>query len=480
MPKAYDAVVVGSGPNGLAAAITLARAGRAVLVVEGKETIGGGMRSAEVTWPGFVSDICSAVHPLGLASPFMRSLPLAEHGLAWIQPELPLAHPLDGGDAVAVECSVAATAEGLGADGTAYRRLMQPLVDRWPAIVGDVLGPLRMPRDPLAFGRFGLGAIMPATLLARGWYQGSEARALLAGMAAHSMLPLKRPVTGGFGLLLGLLAHGVGWPVARGGSQAIADAMASYLRSLGGEIRTGWMVADVDELPQAGAYLFDITPRQLLRIAGRRLPVGYRRTLGRFRYGPGVFKIDYALDGPIPWAAEACRRAGTVHVGGTLEEIAAAEQEVWQGKHPERPFVLLAQQSLFDSSRAPAGKQVAWAYCHVPHGSTLDMTESIEGQVERFAPGFRDSILARSTRTAMQMEDYNPNYVGGDINGGVQDLWQQYTRPAARWVPYSTPNPQIYICSSSTPPGGGVHGMCGFHAAQAVLARVGEGGGSRG
>ncbi len=475
MPEAYDAVIVGSGPNGLAAATTLARAGRSVLVVEGKDTIGGGMRSAEVCLTGFVGDICSAVHPLGLASPFMRSLPLAEHGLVWIQPDLPLAHPLDGGEAVVVERSVAATAEGLGADGPAYRRLMQPLVDRWPAIVDDVLGPLRVPRDPLAFGRFGLGAIMPATLLAHGWYRGREARALLAGMAAHSMLPLQRPITGGFGLLLGLLAHAVGWPVAKGGSQAIADALAGYLRSLGGEIRTGWMVEDVDELPRAGAYLFDITPRQLIRIAGHRLPAGYRRSLERFRYGPGVFKIDYALHGPIPWAAAACSRAGTVHVGGTLEEIASAEQEVWRGRHSERPFVLLAQQSLFDTSRAPAGKQVAWAYCHVPHGSTEDMTEAIERQVERFAPGFRDMIMARSTRTAMQMEAYNPNYVGGDINGGVQDIWQQYTRPVARWVPYSTPDPRIYICSSSTPPGGGVHGMCGYYAAQAVLARGGVG-----
>lgn len=475
MPEAFDAVVVGSGPNGLAAAITLARAGRSVLVVEGKETIGGGMRSAEVTRPGFVSDICSAVHPLGLASPFMRSLPLAEHGLAWIQPDLALAHPLEGGMAVAVERTVVATAEGLGRDGTAYRRLMQPLVDRWPAIVEDVLGPLRVPRHPLAFGRFGLGAMMPATLLAHGWYRGQQARALLAGMAAHSMLPLQRPITGGFGLLLGLLAHAVGWPVAKGGSQAIADALAGYLRSLGGEIRTGWMVEDVDELPRAGAYLFDITPRQLIRIAGHRLPAGYRRSLERFRYGPGVFKIDYALHGPIPWAAAACSRAGTVHVGGTLEEIASAEQEVWRGRHSERPFVLLAQQSLFDTSRAPAGKQVAWAYCHVPHGSTEDMTEAIERQVERFAPGFRDMIMARSTRTAMQMEAYNPNYVGGDINGGVQDIWQQYTRPVARWVPYSTPDPRIYICSSSTPPGGGVHGMCGYYAAQAVLARGGVG-----
>ncbi len=469
MGEAYDAVIIGSGPNGLAAAITLARAGRSVLVIEGRDTIGGGMRTAELTLPGFRHDICSAVHPLGMGSPFFRDLPLEQHGLRWIQPVAPLAHPLDHGEAVVLERSFDATAAYLGRDAAAYRRLMQPLAERWQEILADLLGPLSIPSHPLSFARFGAGAILPAATLARAWFRGARARALFAGLSGHSIMPLERPLTAAYGLMLGLLAHGVGWPMPAGGSQAIADALASYLRSLGGEIRTGWWVQRLDELPPASAYLFDITPKNLLRIAGDALPPGYRRTLSRYRYGPGVFKLDYALDGPVPWRNPAVGRGGTVHVGGTLAEIAASERDAWQGRHAERPFVLVVQPSLCDPSRAPAGRHVLWAYCHVPNGSTVDMTAAIEGQIERFAPGFRDCILARHAMNAAQMEQYNPNYVGGDINSGVQDLFQHFTRPAVRLSPYTTPNPRIFLCSSATPPGGGVHGMCGYWAAHAVM-----------
>jgi phytoene dehydrogenase-like protein len=468
----YDAVIVGSGPNGLAAAISLARAGRSVLVIEGRDTVGGGMRTAELTLPGFRHDICSAVHPLGMGSPFFRDLPLEQHGLRWIQPDAPLAHPLDHGEAVVLDRSFDATAAYLGRDAAAYRRLIAPLAERWQEILGDLLGPLSVPSHPVAFARFGAGAILPAAALARAWFRGQRARALFAGLAAHSIMPLQRPLTAAYGLMLGLLAHGVGWPMPAGGSQAIADALASYRHSLGGEIRTGWWVRSLAELPPADAYLFDITPRDLINIAGDALPSGYQRTLRRYRYGPGVFKLDYALDGPIPWRNPAVARGGTVHVGGTLEEIVASEQDAWQGRHAEQPFVLVVQSSLFDPSRAPAGKHTAWAYCHVPNGSTVDMTATVESQIERFAPGFRDRILARHAMNAMQMEQYNPNYVGGDINSGVQDLFQHFTRPAVRVSPYTTPNPRIFLCSSATPPGGGVHGMCGYWAAQAALRQV--------
>ncbi len=466
----YDAVIIGSGPNGLAAAITLAQAGQRALIVEAKATPGGGMRTQELTLPSFKHDICSAIHPLGIASPFFRNLPLADYGLEWILPPVSLAHPLDGGDAVAVTTSLDGTAAELGPDGRAWRLLFGPIVAQWENALDDLLAPLHFPRHPLLYAGYALPMVAPATLLARTLFRGERARAVIAGMAGHSVLPLERPPTGAFGLLLTLLAQTVGWPVARGGSQAIADALVRYAQSLGVELVCGWEVADLGELPPARAYLFDTAPKGLLRIAGERLPAGYRRQLERYRYNPGVFKIDWALDGPIPWTAAACSQSATVHIGGTLDEIAASERAVWRGEHPARPYVLLAQQSLFDPTRAPAGKQVAWAYCHAPNGSTVDMTVAIEQQVERFAPGFRDRILARATRHAAAMEAYNPNYVGGDINGGVQDLFQHFTRPGLNLTPYRTPAKGIYLCSSSTPPGGGVHGMCGYYAAQVVLA----------
>lgn len=474
MSTHYDAIVIGSGPNGLAAAITIARAGHSVLVLEARDTIGGGMRSQELTLPGFVNDVCSAIHPLGVASPFMRTLPLDQYGLTWIYPSAELAHPLDDGTAALLERSIAQTIATLDGDAAAYQGLMAPLVADWSILADAFLGPLRpqLLRHPFVAAHFGLEAIRSARALAEEKFRGERARALFAGMSAHSMLSLEQPPSAAFGLILGILGHVVGWPLPRGGSQRIADAMGSYLLSLGGEIVTGVEVKSLDNLPPARAYLCDVTPRQLLRMAGDCLPTSYQHQLQHYRYGPGVFKIDFALDGPIPWKAEACLRAGTVHVGGTLAEITAAERAVSHAEIPEKPFVLVAQQSLFDPTRAPADKHTGWAYCHVPNGSTCDMTQRIESQIERFAPGFRDRILARHVFTAAELEQYNSNYIGGDINGGIQDFWQLFTRPTIRLVPYSTPNKSIYICSSSTPPGGGVHGMSGYFAAQAALQAV--------
>jgi phytoene dehydrogenase-like protein len=477
----HDAIVVGSGPNGLAAAIALARAGRSVLVVEGRDTIGGGLRTEELTLPGFLHDTCSAIHPLGVASPFMRSLPLAEHGVEWIHPPAPLAHPLDDGTAVVLERSVDETAAGLGVDGDAWRKLLGPLVDASEALVEGALAPIasRPPRHPLAMARFGLHALRSATGLARGRFEGERARALFAGNAAHAMLPLEARATASFGLILAMLGHAVGWPLPRGGSQQVANAMASYLGSLGGELETGRQVESLDELVAQShkpLVLLDVTPRQLLALAGDRLDGRYRRALERYRYGPGVVKLDYALSAPVPWTAPACARAATVHVGGTLEEIAAAEALVARGGVPERPYVLVAQQSLFDPSRAPAGRHTLWAYTHVPHGSGSSTTEeavvAMEAQLERFAPGFRELVLARSVLGPAELEARNPNYVGGDINGGSAELRQLFARPVASPTPYRTPLDGVYLCSSSTPPGGGVHGMCGVHAARAALRRA--------
>ena len=469
--SSYDAVVVGSGPNGLAAAITIAQAGRSVLVLEANETIGGGARSEELTLPEFVHDTCSAIHPMAVSSPFFSTLPLSEHGLRWIFPPASVAHPLDDGTAIVLERSVEATSEALGADSSGYRKLMGPLVSDWDKLAPSILGPLRVPKHPLLLARFGVKAVRSARSVATHQFRGERARALFAGLAAHSMLPLEKRMSAAFGLVLGITGHAVGWPLPRGGSQNIADSLASYLRSLGGEIVASRRVESVDELPEARAILFDITPRQLIRIVGDRFPSRYRRSLERYRYGPGVFKMDWALSDPIPWKAEGCSRAATVHVGGSMAEIGASESAVWRGEPTDKPFVLVAQQSLFDPTRAPAGKHTAWAYCHVPNGSSFDMAEVIESQIERFAPGFRDCILARSVMSPERIEERNANYVGGDINGGVQDLGQLFTRPTFRRVPYSTPASGIYICSSSTPPGGGVHGMCGYYAARAALRR---------
>jgi phytoene dehydrogenase-like protein len=469
MTGAPDAVVVGAGPNGLAAAIELARAGRSVLVCERNETIGGGARTAELTLPGYRHDICSAIHPLAVGSPFLRSLPLADHGLELLEPEVQAAHPLDGGAAAVLHRSLAETAAGLGPDGDAYARLMRPFVDNWDGLGPIVLGAPRPPRHPLLAARFAVAGVRGVAGLATRRFRYDAARALLGGMGAHSFRPLHRPPTAAFALVLLALGHVGGWPVARGGSQAISDAMASYLRSLGGEIRTGFEVRSLGDLPAARALLFDVTPRQLVAICGDALPGRYTHALRRYRYGAGVFKVDYALSGPVPWTADACRRAGTVHLGGTLPEVAASEAAVVAGRHPERPFVLVGQQSLVDPGRAPEGKQTLWAYCHVPNGSRVDMTAAIEGQIERFAPGFRDVVLERAVRGPAALEAENPNYVGGDINGGAADLRQMIARPAARITPYTTPNPRVFLCSSSTPPGGGVHGMCGYHAARAAL-----------
>jgi phytoene dehydrogenase-like protein len=471
--------VVGAGPNGLAAANVLARAGRPVTLIEGAETVGGGCRSEELTLPGYVHDTCSTVHALALASPFLGSLPLAQHGLELAHPDAPLAHPLDDGSAVVLERSVEETARGLGPDAQAYRRLFDPLVRDADQLVREILGPLRAPRHPLLLARFGANALRSATGLARARFRGERARALLGGCCAHSMLSLRTPASAAFGIVLALSAHRVGWPVARGGSQRMADALAAYLRACGGDIQTRRWVESLGEIAGASATLLDVTPRQFLKLAGTRLPDRYAARLARYRYGPGVFKLDWALDGPIPWRAPEVSRAGTVHLGGTLDEMAAAEEAVSRGQHPARPFVLLVQPTLFDPSRAPAGKHTAWAYCHVPSGSPRDMTEAIETQVERFAPGFKDLIAARSAMGPAEVERRNPNYVGGDINGGVQDLRQLFTRPVARPVPYSTPVDGLYMCSSSTPPGGGVHGMCGYFAARAALRRTGSRGGRR-
>lgn len=466
----YDAVVVGSGPNGLAAGIRLAQRDLSVLVLEAGHTPGGGVRSAELTLPGFVHDICSAVHPFGQTSPFFRHLPLEKYGLRWVEAEVPLAHPLEQGRVACLLRSVKTTADCLARDGGAYQNILSPLVRGWESLQPELLRPLvHWPAHPLLLARFGVLGLRSAQSLALSRFSSEPARALFAGLAAHSFLPLDSAGSAAFGLVLAAAGHAGGWPFPRGGAQEISNALAAHFRALGGEIATGCPVDSVDELPLARAILLDVTPRQVLRLAGHKLPASYRQRLSRYRYGPGVFKLDYALDAAIPWRAEACRRAGTVHVAGSLPEVAMAERDVWLGRVPEKPFVMVAQPTLFDPTRAPEGKHVAWVYCHAPNGSKADMTETVERQIERFAPGFRDCILARRTISCEELERHNANLVGGDISGGSNDLRQLIARPVFSRSPYRTPVPGFYLCSASTPPGGGVHGMCGFHAAETVL-----------
>ncbi|MCY3904362.1 MAG: NAD(P)/FAD-dependent oxidoreductase [Caldilineaceae bacterium] len=473
MPS-YDAIVVGSGPNGLAAAITFARAGRSVLLIESRDSLGGGTRTAELTLPGFRHDVCAAIHPLAPGSPFLSTLPLERFGVEWVQPDIPVAHPLDDGTAVGLYRSLEQTASSIGMDGRNWVRLFGPLAADWPKLAPVLLGPHPLTVHLGALVRFGLAGVWPARLLSPLLFGEERARALFAGLVAHSLLDFRQPFTSSFGLVLGILGHAVGWPFPRGGSQAIADAMGAYLRALGGDIVAGWPVRSLDELPSSRTVLLDVAPRQVVRLAGTRLPPAYLRRLERFRYGPGVFKVDYALSEPVPWRAEICRDAGTVHLGGTLAEIAASEEAACGGRIPERPYVLVAQHSRFDTTRAPAGKHTLWAYCHTPHGSTVDMAPAIEAQIERFAPGFQDTVQARAALNSADLERYNPNYVGGNISSGANDFRQLWTRPMLRFPPYSTPVRGLYLCSSSTPPGAGVHGMCGYNAARAALTQLQE------
>jgi phytoene dehydrogenase-like protein len=468
-----DAVVVGSGPNGLAAAITLARAGHSVLVLEANATIGGGARSAELTLPGFLHDVCSAVHPLAAGSPFFTTLPLERSGLMWIQPEIPLAHPLDDGSAACLHQDIDRTAEQLAGDSRAYRRLMKPLVPHWENLANEFLQPmLHLPRHPVILAHFGILGLCPTTLLAKFLFKNEPARALFAGIAAHSFLPLEAPVSSAFGLVLGLAGHVVGWPIPRGGSKQIANALANHLRELGGKIQINRRIENLDDLPKSRAVLLDVSVWEFLRIAGNQLPSAYRRRLESFRHGPGIFKIDYALSEPVPWKAEVCRLAGTIHLGGGIDQIAAAERDVARGKIPERPFTLVVQQSLFDETRAPKGHHTLWAYCHVPFDCKMDMSEKIESQIERFAPGFLDCILARHKLSAADLGRSNPNLAGGDISGGATNLMQLIARPILSPTPYRTPLHGVYLCSASTPPGGGVHGMCGYHGARAAARDI--------
>lgn len=467
----YDAVVVGAGPNGLAAAITLQQAGLSVLLLEGKATIGGGMRSEALTLPGFIHDVCSAVHPLAAVSPFFSTLTLPQYGLEWLYPEIAAAHPFDNGSAAALFSSVAETAAQSPGDAPAYVKLMEPLLASWQQLLPEMLGPLRVPPSP-AMMRFGLHGLRAASSMARKQFKTPVMRGLLAGMAAHSMQPLSNAGTAAIALALLLCGHAAGWPVPKGGAQQLANALGSCFTAMGGTIETGVMVQSLQQLPSAHAVLLDVTPAQLLRMAGHNLSAFYSWQLQRYRYGMGVFKIDWALEGEVPFANELCRRAGTVHLGNTMEEIAVSENAVWKGRTSQEPFVLLSQPSIIDASRAPEGKQAVWGYCHVPGGSREDMTGAIEAQVERYAPGFRERILQRHVMNTAAMEQYNPNYIGGDINGGVQSIDQLFTRPALRYSPYRTSEKGLYLCSSSTPPGGGVHGMCGYHAAQRALKDI--------
>ena len=466
------AIIVGSGPNGLSAAVALARAGVRVTVFEAAREVGGSTRTQELTLPGFRHDVGAAVLPLGIASPFFRSLPLGQHGLRWIEPEVPLAHPLEGGIAVGLLHSLDATCDLLGEDGPAWRKLVEPTVKAWPALIGDALSPLlRWPGVPFKMARFGLHALMSAVRVSQLTFKTQAGKALFAGLAGHANMPLHFAASAGPGLVLGAAAHATGWPIAQGGSQTVAFALASLLQELGGEIITGHRVKSLEEFASADAVLLDVTPQQFLSMAGDAMSAADRKPYERFHRGPGVCKVDWALSRPISWTAELCRRAGTVHIGASHDEIVTSELDAWNGRASARPYILLSQPSLFDATRAPAGKHTAWAYCHVPNATQRDFTADIESQIERFAPGFAATVLARSTHTAPQMEDWNPNLLGGDVTGGAMTLPQIIRRPTL--PPYRTPLKGVFLCSSSTPPGGGVHGMCGFGAAVAAAADMG-------
>lgn len=465
----HDVVIVGAGPNGLAAAIRMALAGRSVHLIEANDSVGGAARTEELTLPGFKHDSFSGIYPLGVGSPFFSSLPLEEHGLRWVHSPAPLAHPFDDGSAAVLERSLDDMRGGAGRDLARYRSLVGPFVDAWDRLIADLMTPLRLPRHPLLLARFARHAIRSAEAVSRRSLDGDRIGALFAGSAAHAALPLGCTASAAYGMVLNVAAHAVGWPLARGGGGSITRALESYLRSLGGEISTGWRVRSLDELPPARAVMLNLTPRQILSVAGDRLPSAYRSELARFRYGPGAYKVDWALDGPIPWRAAECRRAATVHLCGSLEELLASERLAWEGRTADRPFVLIAQPSVFDPTRAPTGKHTAWGYCHVPNGWAGDMTPAIEAQVERFAPGFRDLVLARHVSGPADLERRDANLVGGDVNGGAGDLRQLFFRPALRANPHTTPVRGLFVCSASTPPGGAVHGMCGFNAAEAAI-----------
>jgi len=468
----YDAIIIGAGPNGLSAGIFLRQKGFQVLILEANETVGGGTRTAELTLPGFHHDVCSAIHPLGALSPYFQQLDLEKYGLEWVSPKVSVAHPLDGEPAVILSKSIEETAANLGIDKDRYQRLITPLADHFDWLVADSLKPLGIPKHPFFLTKFGIKAALPATLFAKLFFKGDRAKALFAGCAGHSILPFEKMFTSALGLVFLASGHVIDWPVAKGGSQSISNALLKCYLSLGGKIEYSHKVTDLVQLPTARAYLFDTDPKQLSTIAKTALPESYRKRLNKYNYGAGTFKIDYALSEKIPWIDKRCADASTVHLGGTIEEITRGEAAAWKGKYEEQPYVLVAQQSHFDTTRSPKGQHTCWAYCHTPFNSNRDMSAEIENQIERFAPGFKDIILSKSSMNATRFHQYNPNYVGGSITGGSADITQLFTRPVARWNPYTTPNPAIFICSASTPPGGGVHGMCGYWAAKTVAKKL--------